>query len=77
MSRRNETTEQSIAKLTHFNQCLLDRALIQKRREMAELEESSRHLRAEVRSKKNSIAALEALLKDAGRNRRRHRSRSK
>ena len=45
------------------------RSLVLKRRELTELHESSRHLRAEVRSKKRSISTLEDLLKEAGSNR--------
>lgn len=51
------------------------RSLAKKRMELAELQESTKHLRQAVKTKKNSVAALEHLLKESSRSRpkRRHR----
>ena len=50
------------------------RSLAKKRIELAELQESTKHLREEVKTKKNSVAALEHLLKTTNRSRPRRRS---
>ena len=50
------------------------RSLAKKRIELAELQESTKHLREEVKTKKNSVTALEHLLKTTGRSRPRRRS---
>jgi hypothetical protein len=44
---------------------------MKKRKELVELQENSKVMRAKLRSKKKSIKTLEQLLKDASRNRRR------
>lgn len=50
-------------------------SLVRKRKELEELQENSKVLRAQLRSKKKGIHTLEGLLKDAsGRNRRSNRS---
>ena len=50
------------------------RSLAKKRIELAELQESTKHLRHEVKTKKNSVAALENLLKTASHSRHRRRN---
>lgn len=50
------------------------RSLAKKRIELAELQESTKHLRQEVKTKKNSVAALEHLLKTCNRPRSKRRS---
>jgi 23S rRNA pseudoU1915 N3-methylase RlmH len=50
------------------------RSLAKKRIELAELQESTKHLRQEVKTKKNSVAALEHLLKTCSRPRSKRRS---
>lgn len=50
------------------------RSLAKKRIELAELQESTKHLRQEVKTKKNSVAALEHLLKTCNRPRPKRRS---
>ena len=47
------------------------RSVMKKRKELVELQENSKVMRAKLRSKKKSIKTLEQLLKDASRNRRR------
>jgi len=47
------------------------RSVLRKRKELVELQENSKVLRAQLRSKKKSIKTLEQLLKDASRNKRR------
>ena len=49
------------------------RSLAKKRIELAELQESTKHLREEVKTKKNSVTALEHLLKTTSRSRPRRR----
>lgn len=51
-------------------------SLTKKRRELAELRESSKHLRTQVATKKESVAALEALLKETGRGRDKRREKT-
>jgi hypothetical protein len=47
------------------------RSVIKKRKELIELQENSKVLRAQLRSKKKNIKTLEQLLKDASHNKRR------
>ena len=50
------------------------KSLAKKRIELAELQESTKHLREEIKTKKNSVSALEHLLKTTNRSRPRRRS---